>query len=55
MYNVPNHLTVSSVNTGSFNGIKTVNGVIVSNTANWGAESGTIDPRTMQVSMRLSF
>ncbi len=55
MYNVLNHLTVSSVNTGSYNGLKTVNGVVVSNTANWGAESGTTDPRTMQVSMRLSF
>jgi len=29
--------------------------VVISNTANWGAESGTTDPRTMQVSMRLSF
>jgi len=55
MYNVANHLTVASVNTGSFNGLKTVNGNLISNTANWGAESGTTDPRTMQVSMRLSF
>ncbi len=55
MYNVANHLSVSSITTGSFNGVKTVNGAIVSNTANWGAVSGTTDPRTMQVSMRLNF
>lgn len=55
MYNIANHLSVSAINTGSFNGVKTVNGVIVSNTANWGAVSGTTDPRTMQVSMRLNF
>ena len=55
MYNVANHLSIAAVNTGSFNGLKTVNGQVVSNTANWGAESGTTDPRTMQVSMRLSF
>jgi hypothetical protein len=36
-YNVANHLSISSVNTGSFNGTKLVNGLNVSNTANWGA------------------
>jgi hypothetical protein len=55
MYNVANHLSVSAINTGSFNGVKTVNGAVVSNTANWGAVSGTTDPRTMQLSMRLNF
>ncbi len=55
MYNLANHLSVSAINTGSFNGLKTVNGVQVSNTANWGATSGTTDPRTMQMSMRLNF
>jgi hypothetical protein len=55
MYNVANHLSVSSITTGSFNGVKTVNGLFVSNTANWGAVSGTTDPRTVQLSMRLNF
>jgi hypothetical protein len=55
MYNVLNHLSISAVNTGSFNGVKTVNGAVVSNTGNWGAESGTTDPRNLQASMRLSF
>jgi hypothetical protein len=55
MYNVANHLSISSVNTGSFNGAKVVNGVTVSNTANWGAESATTPPRTMEASLRLSF
>lgn len=55
MYNAPNHLSIFGVNTGSFNGLKTVNGQLVSNTANWGAVSGTTDPRTMQVSLRLNF
>jgi len=55
MYNVANHLSVSGVTTGSFNGLKTVNGALVSNTANWGAVSGTTDPRTMQLTMRLNF
>jgi hypothetical protein len=55
MYNVANHLSVSAITTGSFNGVKTVNGLFVSNTANWGAVSGTTDPRTVQLSMRLNF
>ena len=55
MYNVANHLSIASVNTGSFNGTKLVNNIWVSNTANWGAESGTTPPRTMEVTMRLSF
>jgi hypothetical protein len=57
MYNVANHLVTSSVNTGSFNGVTTnaTTGAITSTTANWGAKSGTTDPRTMQVTMRLNF
>jgi hypothetical protein len=55
MYNVANHLSISSVSTGSFNGTKLLNGVTVSNTANWGAESATTPPRTMEASVRLSF
>lgn len=55
MYNVANHLSIASINTGSYNGLKTVNGQLVSNTANWGAESATTDPRTMQVALRLNF
>ena len=55
MYNVPNHLVTSSVNTGSFNGTKVVNGLTISNAANWGAKSGTTPPRTMEASLRLSF
>jgi hypothetical protein len=55
MYNVPNHLSTSGVNTGSFNGTKVVNGVTVSNTANWGAKSGTTPPRTMEANIRLRF
>jgi hypothetical protein len=55
MYNVPNHLSVSAVSTGSFNGTKVVNGLIVSNTTNWGAKTGTTPPRTMEASVRLSF
>ncbi len=55
MYNVANHLSVSGVNTGSFNGLKTVNGQIISNTANWGAESGTTPPRAMEVALKLNF
>jgi hypothetical protein len=56
MYNVANHLCVSSVNTGSFNGY-TVNsaGIPVSTAANWGAKSGTTPPRTMELSLRMSF
>jgi Carboxypeptidase regulatory-like domain/TonB-dependent Receptor Plug Domain len=55
MYNVPNHLSVSAVSTGSFNGYSTPNGVPVSTTANWGAKTGTTPPRTMEASVRLSF
>ena len=55
MYNVANHLSISSVSTGSFNGTKLVSGIWVSNTANWGAESATTTPRTMEASLRLSF
>jgi len=55
MYNVANHPSIASIVTGSFNGTKVVNGVTVSNTANWGAESGTTPPRTMEASVRLSF
>ena len=57
MYNVANHLVTSSINTGSFNGYTTnaTTGAITSTTANWGAKSGTTDPRTMQVTMRLNF
>ncbi|HKE28227.1 MAG TPA: carboxypeptidase regulatory-like domain-containing protein [Bryobacteraceae bacterium] len=55
MYNVANHLCVSSVGTGSFNGYKLVNGTPVSTTANWGAKSATTPPRTMEASLRLSF
>jgi hypothetical protein len=55
MYNVANHLSIASINTGSFNGTKVVNGVTVSNTANWGAESATTPPRTMEASLRVSF
>jgi len=55
MYDVANHLSISGVTTGGFSGLKTVNGQVVSNAANWGAESGTTDPRTMQVSLRLNF
>jgi hypothetical protein len=55
MYNVPNHLSVSAVSTGSFNGTKVVNGLTVSNTTNWGAKTGTTPPRTMEASVRLSF
>ena len=56
MYNVANHLCVSNVSTGSFNGY-TLNGtgVPVSGTANWGAKTGTTPPRTMEFSLRLSF
>ena len=52
MYNVANHLVTSAVNTGSFNGVN-ANGTSV--TANWGAKSGTTDPRIMQASLRLNF
>ena len=55
MYNVANHLSISSVTTSGFNGTKLVNGIWVSNTANWGAESGTTPPRTMEASLRLTF
>jgi hypothetical protein len=56
MYNVANHLSISGVNTGSFNGTKAgPNGLLISNTANWGAVSGTTPPRTMEASMRVSF
>lgn len=55
MYDVLNHLAVSGVTTGGFNGLKTTNGQLVSVTANWGAISQTTDPRTMQVSLRLNF
>jgi hypothetical protein len=55
MYNVPNHLSTSSVNTGGFNGTKVVNGVTVSNVANWGAKSGTTPPRTMEANIRFRF
>jgi hypothetical protein len=55
MYNVLNHLTVSSISTGSFNGWRLVNGEVVSTTANWGSVSGTIPPRTMEMSLRLNF
>lgn len=55
MYNVANHLSTSGVNTGGFNGTKVVNGVTVSNAANWGAKSGTTPPRTAEISMRVSF
>jgi hypothetical protein len=55
MYNVANHLSTSGLNTGSFNGTKVVNGVTVSNTANWGTVSGTTPPRTMEASLRLNF
>ena len=55
MFNVFNHLSTSAVNTGSFNGTKIVNGVTVSNTANWGAKNGTTPPRTMEFSLRFSF
>ena len=55
MYNVANHLSISSINTGGFSGTKVVNGATVSNAANWGAESGTTPPRTMEASMRLRF
>lgn len=55
MYNVANHLSISSVNTGSFNGVTLKNGIFTSTTANWGAESATTTPRTMEASMRLRF
>jgi hypothetical protein len=56
MYNVANHLSVSSVNTGSFNGFSVNSaGVPVSTTVNWGAKSGTTPPRTMELSLRMSF
>ena len=56
MYNVANHLCTSSVNTGSFNSYTlNASGIPVSTTANWGAKSGTTPPRTMELSMRLSF
>ncbi len=55
MYNVANHLSISSVSTGSFNGVTLKNGIFVSSTANWGAESATTTPRTMEASMRLSW
>jgi hypothetical protein len=53
MYNVLNHLSVYSVNTGSYNGLKTDG--VSSNTANWGYVSGTTEPRTMQASLRVSW
>lgn len=55
MYNVANHLSISGVSTGSFNGVTLKNGIFVSSTANWGAESATTTPRTMEASMRLRF
>jgi hypothetical protein len=55
MYNVPNHLSTSGVNTGGFNGTKVVNGVTVSNAANWGAKNGTTPPRTMEANLRFRF
>ncbi len=57
VYNVANHLSVYSVNTGSFNGYSTnaTTGVTTSTTANWGQVAGTTDPRTMQVAMRITF
>ncbi len=55
MYNVPNHMSVSDLNTASFNGTKVVNGVTVSQTANFGAVNGKTPPRTMEASLRLSF
>ena len=55
IYNVANHLSVTGVNTGGFNGVSTVSGQVVSSTANWGAESGTTNPRNMQISLRLAF
>ena len=55
-YNLANHLSIYSVNTGAFNGYSTsAAGVLSSTTANWGQVSGTTDPRTMQASLRISF
>jgi hypothetical protein len=56
MYNVANHLCVSGVNTTGFNGY-TVNssGAPVSRSPNWGAKNGTTPPRTIELSLRLSF
>ena len=55
MFNVANHLSISGVNAGSLTGTRVVNGVTVSDTANWGAKSATTPPRTMEMSLRLSF
>lgn len=52
VYNFPNHMSVYSVNTGSFNGVR-ADGTSV--TANWGYVSGMTSPRTMQASMRMTF
>ena len=57
IYNVANHLSIFSVNTGSFNGYSTntATGATSSTTANWGQVAATSDPRTMQASLRVSF
>jgi hypothetical protein len=55
IFNVANHPSVTSVNTGGFNGLVKVNGQLVSATSGWGAESGTTSPRNMQFSARLIF
>ncbi len=56
MYNVANHLSISTVKVDGFNGVKLGAGnIFVSNTANWGAETATTPPRTMEASLRLRF
>ncbi|HEY3835889.1 MAG TPA: carboxypeptidase regulatory-like domain-containing protein, partial [Bryobacteraceae bacterium] len=56
MYNVANHLSIATINTGSFNGTKAgPNGYLISNTANWGNVATTTPPRTMEASLRVSF
>jgi hypothetical protein len=55
MYNVANHLSISAVTITGFNGVTLKNGIFTSTTANWGAESATTTPRTMEASVRLSF
>jgi hypothetical protein len=52
MYNFPNHLSVYSINTGSYNGVR-ADGTSVA--ANWGYVSGMTSPRTVQVALRMTF
>ena len=46
VYNVANHLVTSAINVGAFTGPTQLN---------WGQQTGTTPPRTMQASVRLNF